>query len=101
MLADGHPVVSSERCRTWWYTLFMPTARPRHPVTETPEVAEILDQAVRRWGNLPRSKLIQLILDDWASGGSAPSARAAARTRLEGSMPGTAGVYVRHEDWPA
>lgn len=101
MLADGHPSVSSERCRTWWYTLFMPTARPRHPVTETPEVAEILDQAVRRWGNLPRSKLIQLILDDWASGGSAPAARAAARTRLEGSMRGTAGVYVRHEDWPA
>ena len=90
-----------ERCCTWWYTLFMPTARPRHPVTETPEVAEILDQAVRRWGNLPRSKLIQLILDDWASGGSGPAARAAARTRLEGSMRGTAGVYVRHEDWPA
>jgi hypothetical protein len=79
----------------------MPTTRPRHPITETPEVAEIRDEAARRWGNRPRSKLIRLILEDWAAGGRAPSAKAAARTRLEGSMPGTAAAYDRHDDWPA
>lgn len=91
----------NDRCHTEWYTSSVPTIRPRHPITETPEVAEILDEAARRWGDRPRSKLIQLILEDWATGGRAPSARAAARTRLEGSMPGTAGAYDRHEDWPA
>jgi hypothetical protein len=79
----------------------MPTTRPRHAITETPDVGEILDEAARRWGERPRGKLIQLILEDWAAGGRAPSARAAARARLEGSMPGTAGAYDRHEDWPA
>lgn len=89
------------RCNTWWYTLIVPTTRPRHPITETPEIAEILDEAARRWGDLSRGKLIQLILHDWASGGHAPSARAAARMSLEGSMPGTSAAYDRSKDWPA
>lgn len=36
----------------------MPTIRPRHQVTETPEVAHALDLAARRWPNEPRSKLL-------------------------------------------
>ena len=36
----------------------MPTARPRHQVTETPEVAWALDLAAKRWPGEPRSKLL-------------------------------------------
>ncbi len=79
----------------------MPTTRPRHPITETDEIAAILDEAARRWGDLPRARLIQLILDDWASGGHSPSARAGARAALVGSLPGSSGAYKRSEDWPA
>lgn len=82
------------------YTSVMPTTRPRHPVTETDEVAAILDAAARRWGDLPRSKLIRLILDDWAHGGRSGPARAAARASLVGSVPGSSGAYDRAEDWP-
>jgi hypothetical protein len=78
----------------------MPTTRPRHPVTETDEIAKILDEAERRWGSQPRAKLIQLILDDWAHGGRSPSARAAARTSMVGSIPGSSDGYERSEDWP-
>ena len=78
----------------------MPTTRPRHPIIETDEISEILDEAERRWGSLARAKLIQLILDDWASGGGSPSARSAARASLVGSIPGSSGVYERSEDWP-
>lgn len=36
----------------------MPTARPRHQVTETPDVARALDAAARRWPDETRSKLL-------------------------------------------
>ncbi|MGH3829411.1 MAG: hypothetical protein ACRDRS_03005 [Pseudonocardiaceae bacterium] len=36
----------------------MPTARPRHQVTETPAVAHALDLAARRWPSESRSKLL-------------------------------------------
>jgi hypothetical protein len=36
----------------------MPTTRPRHQVTETPDVARALDLAARRWPHEPRSKLL-------------------------------------------
>lgn len=36
----------------------MPTARPRHQVTETDQVAAALDAAARRWPGEPRSKLL-------------------------------------------
>ncbi|MEX2627046.1 MAG: hypothetical protein WD225_09175 [Ilumatobacteraceae bacterium] len=78
----------------------MPTTRARHPITETDEIADILDEAERRWGKLPRAKLIQLILDDWAHGGRSPSARSGARTSLVGSLPGSSAAYERGEDWP-
>lgn len=90
-----------DQCNTRWYTWFVPTTRRRHPITETPEITEILDEASRRWGELSRGKLIKLILHDWAAGGRAPSARAAARRALEGSMPETSAAYDRSEDWPA
>jgi len=36
----------------------MPTTRPRHQVTETPDVARALDLAAQRWPNEPRSRLL-------------------------------------------
>lgn len=36
----------------------MPTVRPRHQVTETPDVAHALDLAARRWPGEPRSRLL-------------------------------------------
>ena len=78
----------------------MPTTRPRHPVTETHEIAAILDEASRRWPDTPRSRLIRLILLDWASGGIPPSARAEARRALIGTLPGSTELYDRGEDWP-
>lgn len=36
----------------------MPTARPRHQVTETPAIAQALDRAARRWPGESRSKLL-------------------------------------------
>ena len=79
----------------------MPTTRPRHAVTETDEVAEILDEASRRWSGAPRAKLILLVMQDWAEGGRSPSSRARARAGLIGSLPGSSDLYDRAEDWPA
>jgi hypothetical protein len=46
----------------------MPTVRPRHQITETPELARSIDQAARRCPNEPRSKLLLLPVD---AGGAA------------------------------
>ena len=89
------------KCNTWCYTWPMPTTRPRHPVTETDEVAAVLDAAARRWSGVSRAKLIQLVLVDWSNGGRSPSARADARAELVGSLPGSSELYDRHQDWPA
>ncbi len=79
----------------------MPTTRPRHPVTETDAIAEILDDAARKWPDVPRSRLIQLVIADWAAGGRSPSARADALKELVGSLPGSAELYDPQADWPA
>lgn len=77
----------------------MPTARPRHPVTETDEISRILDEAARKWPGVPRGRLITLVLADWQAGGRSPSARHAARLALIGSLPDSSD-YDRAEDWP-
>lgn len=46
-----------------WRTCGVPTFRPRHQVTETPEVARTLDLAAERWPNEPRSRLLLLLVD--------------------------------------
>ena len=79
----------------------MPTTRPRHSVTETDEITEILDEASRKWSDAPRAKLIRLIILDWARSGRSPSSRADARAMLEGSLPGSSALYDRSQDWPA
>lgn len=44
----------------------MPTTRPRHQVTETPEVARALDVAARRWPGRSRGALVTLLLVEGA-----------------------------------
>src|SRR5438309_2361119 len=44
------------------YTSFMPTARPRHMITETDEVARALHDAARRWPD-DRERPTRLLLD--------------------------------------
>jgi len=46
-----------------WYTSCMPTTRPRHQVTETPQVARALDLAAKRWPGESRSKLLLRLVD--------------------------------------
>lgn len=41
----------------------MPTARPRHQITETPAVAHAIDLAAQRWPGEPRSKLLLRLVD--------------------------------------
>lgn len=41
----------------------MPTARPRHQITETPDVARAIDRAARRWPGEPRAKLLLRLVD--------------------------------------
>lgn len=78
----------------------MPTTRPRHAVTETAEIAAILDEASRRWSEAPRAKLILHVMRDWAEGGRSPSSSAQAREALVGSLPGSSDLYDRASDWP-
>jgi hypothetical protein len=40
----------------------MPTTKPRHQVTETPEVAHALDLASRRWPGRSRGALLSLLV---------------------------------------
>lgn len=41
----------------------MPTTRPRYQVTETPELARVLDRAAKRWPEESRSKLLLRLID--------------------------------------
>lgn len=69
-------------------------------MTETDEIAQVLDEAARRWPGVPRSRLIQRVLLDWREGGRAPQARQLARRQLVGSLPGSSALYDSNEDWP-
>lgn len=41
----------------------MPTTRPRHQVTETPDVARALDAAAQRWPGESRSRLLVRLVE--------------------------------------
>jgi hypothetical protein len=69
-------------------------------VTETDEIAGILDEAARKWPEVPRSRLIHLVMADWLAGGRSPSARARARKAFVGTLPGSSGLYDRGDEWP-
>lgn len=87
----------------------MPTTRPRHQVTETPDVARALDVAARRWPGEPRSRLlIRLVHAGLSSLEEAEQSRREGRRR---AIERTAGKYPEafaegyldelRADWPA
>ena len=87
----------------------MPTARPRHFVTETDELAGALDAAAARWPGLSRSQLlVRLALegDRAARHGhdERRRRRLAAVHRNSGILTGAYGAdYLRRlrDEWPA
>jgi hypothetical protein len=88
---------------------FVPTARPRHFVTETDALAEALDEAARRWPGLSRAQLlVRLALEGHCAAKRSREERR--RRRLEavrtysGCVTGVYGSdYLQRlrEDWPA
>lgn len=87
----------------------MPTARPRHFVTETDDLAAALDDAARRWPGLSRAKLlVRLALEGHHAARLAQDERR--NRRLEavrkhsGCLTGAYGPdYLQHlrEEWPS
>jgi hypothetical protein len=99
------------RCSTIavrWYTWRVPTARPRHQITETPAVARALDLAARRWPEERRSRLVVRLIEE---GGRMleDGERERVRTRRE-AVRASSGKYADaypvgylaelREDWP-
>ena len=87
----------------------MPTTRPRHQVTETPELARVLDRAALRWPGESRSKLLLRLIN---FGGEAleqdllaeDGAHRAAVTASSGRYPAAFSPdYLKklRADWPA
>lgn len=86
----------------------VPTARPRHQVTETPDVAHALDVAAQTWPDESRSRLLLRLVD---AGRRALEQRseAAARDRLA-AIEATSGKFTGaygpdylaklRRDWP-
>lgn len=87
----------------------MPTARPRHFVTETDDLAAALDAAGRRWPGLSRSQLlVRLALaGDQAAQQAHEERRQRRLTAIQqhsGILTGAYGPdYLRklREEWPA
>lgn len=88
----------------------MPTTRPRHTLTETPELARALDEAALLWPELrdDRAALVRKLVEiGWRTVGQAVEERRAARRagvdRVAGSLTG---VYPRgaalalKQEWP-
>ncbi len=84
----------------------MPTVRPRHPVTETDEIAHALDTARRTWPELadkPTALLRQLILVGEQSIDDRLARRRRAIEATAGSLAGTfTSGYLDdlRQDWP-
>ena len=87
----------------------MPTARPRHLVTETDDLARALDAAAARWPGLSRPQLlVRLALEAHRAAQQAHDERRerrlAALKEHRGVLTGAYGPgYLQQlrEDWPA
>ncbi|HEX5853407.1 MAG TPA: hypothetical protein VFY36_09965 [Solirubrobacteraceae bacterium] len=88
----------------------MPTARPRHTITETDDVARALNDAARRWPK-DRKRPARLLLDLLREGhraitADAERAVAGRRTAIERSSGALTGAYPAdyleqlRGDWP-
>ncbi|MEI4272485.1 hypothetical protein TEK04_12210 [Klenkia sp. LSe6-5] len=86
----------------------MPTTRPRHQVTETPEIAAALDRAEQRWPGEPRSRLLIRLIEagDDASARSEDEKIAARRRAIRETAGKYSGAFPPgylaelREDWP-
>lgn len=85
----------------------MPTARPRHPITETDDIARALETARRVWPELsdkPAVLLRLLILAGQQSVEDRAAQRRHAIQATAGSLAGSFDPDYLHdlrEDWPA
>lgn len=75
-----------------WYACAMPTSRPRHQVTETPDVAHALDFAARRWPGESRSGLLLRLVQ--AGSSSLDQADAEETQRRRAAIDATSGKYA-------
>lgn len=86
----------------------MPTTKPRHQVTETPEVAHALEVAERKWPGKSRSALLAALAEEGAKAIEKDDieVRAARRKRLETLAGGFDDAYPEgylaelRQDWP-
>jgi hypothetical protein len=86
----------------------VPTARPRHFVSETDELSAALDEAARRWPTLSRPQLLaRLALEGHYAAQQAHDERRrrrlAAVRRHSGMLTGAYGPRYLHalrEEWP-
>jgi hypothetical protein len=89
--------------------LNMPTARRRHQITETPEVARAIDLAAQRWPGEPRAKLLLRLVDTGSAvldreREDAVEAHRRAVDASSGAYADAFGPDFLHElreDWPA
>ena len=87
----------------------VPTARPRHFVTETDELAAALDEAARRWPTRSRGQLLaRLAIEGHRAAQQAHDERRqrrlAAVQRNSGVLTGVYGpdyLAALHQEWPA
>jgi hypothetical protein len=95
-----HQVV---RCNTWR----VPTARPRHQITETDDIAQALEVAARRWPGESRSRLLLRLVE--LGSGALADAQATELAERRAAIEKTSGKYTGmytdslselREDWP-
>ena len=88
----------------------MPTTRPRHVITETDEIAKVLDDAAERWpeDRSNRRRLLYRLLIEGHSSAMQESAaeRAMRRAAIERTRGALSGIYREgyladlRQDWP-
>lgn len=86
----------------------MPTNRPRHQITETPDVARAIDLAAQRWPGEPRGKLVLRLVTTGAA--TLEDSRDAEIERRRAVIAETSGKYTDafppgyladlRRDWP-
>lgn len=92
------------------YTFYMPTARPRHMITETDQISQGLSQAAKQWPELAeqRTLLLRKIIEAGLQAidleeTSKAEIRLASLKQIAGTMDGVWPTNWREElaeDWP-